>query len=413
MSEIYLDHAASAPLRDSARRAWLEAADRHHANPTGSHHAAREARRALDRAREQVAACLGAHPGEIVFTSGGSEADNMAVRGALGIQRSARQSSAVAVTTAVEHHAVLDPVTFSGGVTVGVDERGVIDLQALANTLKELQEPSEQIGQHQDTSAAHSGDSSVAVVSVMAVNNETGSINPLGEVAEVVRQLAPTALLHTDAVQAVNWIDVAAATADFDLVSVTGHKVGGPVGTGVLVVRDGVQLDPLIIGGGQERGRRAGTPDVAGAAALAAALSEATEQRSESVQRLRLLRDDLIDGLMVSLGDRVMLSAVPHGYGDGRDHIAAGIANVCINGIQSEALLFLLDAAGIRASAASSCSSGAQDPSHVLAAMGLPRALASGSLRLSLGYTTTADDIQQAVKVIVESVQRLDRFDGG
>jgi len=413
MSEIYLDHAASAPLRDSARRAWLEAADRHHANPTGSHHAAREARRALDRAREQVAACLGAHPGEIVFTSGGSEADNMAVRGALGIQRSARQSSAVAVTTAVEHHAVLDPVTFSGGVTVGVDERGVIDLQALANTLKELQEPSEQIGQHQDTSAAHSGDSSVAVVSVMAVNNETGSINPLGEVAEVVRQLAPTALLHTDAVQAVNWIDVAAATADFDLVSVTGHKVGGPVGTGVLVVRDGVQLDPLIIGGGQERGRRAGTPDVAGAAALAAALSEATEQRSESVQRLRLLRDDLIDGLMVSLGDRVMLSAVPHGYGDGRDHIAAGIANVCINGIQSEALLFLLDAAGIRASAASSCSSGAQDPSHVLAAMGLPRELASGSLRLSLGYTTTADDIQQAVKVIVESVQRLDRFDGG
>ncbi len=417
MSEIYLDHAASAPLRDSARRAWLEAADRHHANPTGSHHAAREARRALDRAREQVATCLGAQPGEIVFTSGGSEADNMAVRGALGIQRSARQSSAVAVTTAVEHHAVLDPVTFSGGVTVGVDERGVIDLQALANTLKELQEPSEQTGphqhQHQDTPDAHSGDSSVAVVSVMAVNNETGSINPLGEVAEVVRQLAPTALLHTDAVQAVNWIDVAAATADFDLVSVTGHKVGGPVGSGVLVVRDGVQLDPLIIGGGQERGRRAGTPDVAGAAALAAALSEATEQRSESVPRLRLLRDDLIDGLMVSLGDRVMLSAVPHGYAGGRDHIAAGIANVCIAGIQSEALLFLLDAAGIRASAASSCSSGAQDPSHVLAAMGVPRELASGSLRLSLGYTTTPDDIQQAVKVIVESVQRLDRFDGG
>ncbi len=419
--EIYLDHAASSPLRASARRAWLEAADRYHANPTGSHHAAREARCALDRAREQVAACLGAHPGEIVFTSGGSEADNMAVRGALGahssahssIQSSAHQPASVAVTTAVEHHAVLDPVISSGGVIVGVDERGVIDLQALANALKELQEPNERDGQHQGLPDAGNASSSVAVVSVMAVNNETGSINPLREVAEVVRELAPSALLHSDAVQAINWIDVTAATADFDLISVTGHKVGAPVGTGALVVRDGVQLDPLIIGGGQERGRRAGTPDVAGAAAFAAALTEATEQRSESVQRLRLLRNDLIDGLRASLGDRLMVSAAPNGYVGSLDHIAAGIANVCIAGVQSEALLFLLDAAGVRASAASSCSSGAQDPSHVLAAMGVPRDLALGSLRLSLGHTTTTDDIQRAVKVIAESVQRLDRFDGG
>ena len=386
--ETYLDHAASTPLRQSARDAWLAAADRHHANPTGSHLAAREARRALDRAREQVADALGAHPGEIVFTSGGSEADNMAVRGALGT----REPEAVAVTTEAEHHAVHDPVERSGGVMVGVDERGIVDLDALAELLR-------------------ARGSDVAVVSVIAVNNETGSITPLQDVARVVRDLAPRALLHTDAVQAVNWIDVAAETADYDLVSVTGHKVGSPVGTGALVVRDGVELDPLIVGGGQERGRRAGTPDVAGAVSLAAALTEAVAGRSSSVERLRVLRDGLIDGLMDRLGDRVLVSAA--GSNGDRGHLAAGIANVCLAGVQSEALLFLIDAAGVRASAASSCSSGAQDPSHVLAAMGVPREIALGSLRLSLGHTSVAADVNRAADVIAESVRRLDRFDGG
>ena len=386
--ETYLDHAASTPLRPAARDAWLAAAEKHHANPTGSHRAAREARRALDEARSRVASALGADPGEIVFTSGGSEADNMAVRGALGL----RGSGAAAVTTEAEHHAVHDPVERAGGVFVGVDERGIIDLEALADVL-----------------GARNGD--VAVVSVIAVNNETGSITPLPEVARVVRGLAPGALLHTDAVQAVNWIDVAAETAGYDLVSVTGHKVGSPVGTGVLVVRDGVELDPLIVGGGQERGRRAGTPDVAGAVSFAAALVEASEQRGGSVERLRVLRDALIDGLMDRLGDRVEVSAA-RTNGD-RSHIAAGIANVCITGVQSEALLFLMDTAGVRASAASSCSSGAQDPSHVLAAMGVPREVALGSLRLSLGHTSVAADVERAVEVISASVERLDRFEGG
>ena len=386
-AEIYLDHAASTALRPVARDAWLAAAEQHHANPTGSHHAARQARRALDRAREQVAAALGAAPGEIVFTSGGSEADNMAVRGALG----AREAPLV-VTTEAEHHAVHDPVERAGGVFVGVDSRGVVDLEALSGVLSV----------HAD---------SVGVVSVIAVNNETGSITPLRDVAATVREVAPGAWLHTDAVQAVNWVDVAAETADFDLISVTGHKVGSPVGTGVLVVRDGIELDPLIIGGGQERGRRAGTPDVAGAVSFAAALTEATEQREAGVVRLELLRDTLIDGLVDRLGDRVVVSAA-RTNGD-RRHIAAGIANVCIDGVQSEALLFLMDAEGVRASAASSCSSGAQDPSHVLAAMGVPRDLALGSLRLSLGHTTVASDVERAVDVIAASVQRLDRFEGG
>ena len=183
------------------------------------------------------------------------------------------------------------------------------------------------------------------------------------------------------------------------------------MGTGVLVVRDGVELDPLIVGGGQERGRRAGTPDVAGAVSFAAALAETVEQREGSVERLRVLRDALIDGLIDRLGDRVQVSAA-RTNGD-RSHIAAGIANVCIAGVQSEALLFLIDAAGVRASAASSCSSGAQDPSHVLAAMGVPRDVALGSLRLSLGHTTADSDVERAVEVIVESVGRLDRFGGG
>ena len=322
-----------------------------------------------------------------MFTSGGSEADNMAITGALR----SRGRGAVAITAAAEHHAVLDPVERSGGVLVNVDERGVIDGDSLADALRS----------HPDA----------AVVSVMAVNNETGAITPLREVAGIVRELAPEALLHTDAVQAVNWLDIAAEAEDFDLVSVTGHKIGSPVGTGALIIRNGVELDALIVGGGQERGRRAGTPDVAGAASFAVALAETCEQRHDSVEQTRVIRDALIDGLIDRLGDRVTVSAA-RDNGD-RSHIAAGIANVCIAGAQSEALLFLIDAAGVRASAASSCSSGAQDPSHVLAAMGVPRELALGSLRLSLGHTSSASEVDPSVDAIARSVCRLERFGGG
>ncbi len=388
VAEVYLDHAASTPLRPAALQAWLDAASRHHANPTGSHRSARQARQALDRARERVAVALGATPGDIVFTSGGSEADNMAIRGALG----ARPSRPLAVCSEVEHHAVEDPVERSGGLLVGVDKRGLIDLEGLSDLL-----------------AKRSNE--VAIVSVIGVNNETGSITPLAKVASVVRDAAPEALLHTDAVQAANWIDLAVDAADYDLISVTGHKLGSPVGTGALVVRNGVELDPLIVGGGQERGRRAGTPDVAGAVSFAEALSETVEGRAEMIARLRVLRDGLIDGLIGCLGDRVVVSAARDD--DDRSHIAAGIANVCIEGIQSEALLFLIDSEGIRASAASSCSSGAQNPSHVLAAMGIPRDVALGSLRLSMGHNTVESDVEQAVDVIDRSVRRLDRFGGG
>ena len=394
--EIYLDHAASAPLRPEARAAWLAAAAAHQANPTGAHRAARRARQALDEARARVAAALGAEPGEVVFTSGGSEADNLAVTGALGAGR--RRGWWLAVTSAGEHHAVLEPVERAGGRVVPIDRRGLIDCRVLAETLAAAA----------DGAGDHSG--GVAVVSVIAVNNEVGSITPLAEVAELVRSAAPGALLHTDAVQAVNWIDVAAETAGYDLVSVTGHKIGAPVGIGALVVRGGAELDPLIVGGSQERGRRAGTPDVAGAAALAAALEAAVSERDDLIADTRARRDRLLDSLIERLGDRVRVSAAP---GGDRAHLAAGFANVCFEGVQSEALLFLLDEAGVRASAASSCSSGAQDPSHVLAAMGVPRELALGSLRLSLGRTTADSDIDRAVEAVVAAVERLDRHGGG
>lgn len=382
--EYYLDHAASTPVRPAARDAWLAAVERHHANPTGSHKAARESRRALDDARDAVAAALHRPPSEVVFTSGGSEADNLAVRGVLGSR------GGLAVCSAGEHHAVLEPVEHAGGVTVGLDESGRVTPDALATVLRA----------HDD----------VSIVSIIAVNNETGAINDLPALAEVIRDHAPDAVFHTDAVQAVSWIDLAAAIHDVDLVSVTGHKLGGPIGTGALFVRDGVGLTPQILGGGQERGRRAGTPDVAGAAAFAVALTSTVSERSDEVARLGALRDRLVAGLAEQIGPRLIPTLL---RGGADEAVAGGIAHVCLDGIEAEALLFLLDAEGVRASAASSCSSGAQDPSHVLAAMGVPRERAAGSLRLSLGHTTTDADVDAALRLIPPAVEKLGAHGGG
>jgi cysteine desulfurase len=327
---------------------------------------------------------MGRDPGEVVFTSGGSEADNLAIRGVIAA-RGGR-----AVCAAGEHHAVLEPVVTAGGVTAGLRADGTIDLESLTDVLVATPD--------------------VSVVSVISVNNETGSISSLADVAQVVRDHAPRALLHTDAVQAVQWQDVEKATAMCDLVSITAHKIGGPVGAGALLVRDGVELDAQILGGGQERGRRAGTPAVAQAVSFAAALTETLADRDAEIARLTALRDRLLDGLAAELGDRLVVTAAPDGD---RGHLAGGIAHVCLHDIGSEALLFLLDTQGLRASAGSSCSSGAQDPSHVLAAMGVPRALARGSLRMSVGHSTTEGEVDRAVDIVVAAVARLDRFEGG
>jgi cysteine desulfurase len=367
----YLDNAATTPMWPEAVEAMLPFLSDRFANPSGAHAMARDARRAVDDARDVMAEALGCEPGEVVFTSGGTEADNHAVLGA------AATAGTIAVCTAIEHHAVLHPVEHLGGRIVPVDTTGIVDLDALVAAL----------------------DPGVGVVSVMLANNEIGTIQPLADVAEIVREHAPDAMLHTDAVQAFPWLDVAERASTADCLSVSAHKFGGPKGVGVLVVRDGVRLEPRLLGGGQERDRRSGTHNVAGIVAMAAAARATIEHHKDTVDRVGQLRDRLTDGLLATVDGTVE-------SGD-RARKIAGNCHVCFDGIESEALLFLLEAEGVMASAASSCASGAQDPSHVLAAIGVPRERAQGSLRLSLGVTSTDADVDQALAVIPAAVARL------
>ncbi|MCU1453675.1 MAG: putative cysteine desulfurase [Acidimicrobiales bacterium] len=371
----YLDHAASTPVRPEAAAAALPFLTDLHGNPTAAHAWGRQARRALDDARDDLAEVLGARPGEVVFTSGGTEADNQAIAGVLAAR------GGVAVCSAIEHHAVLEPVERSGGRVVRVDHRGTIDLDALRDAL----------------------DPGVTVVSVMLANNEIGVLQRLDEVVEIVRIHAPGAVVHTDAVQAFPWIDVADAAAAADLVSVSAHKFGGLKGSGALVVRPGAAVAPILRGGGQERDRRSGTPNVVGAVAMAAAARATHDHRKATVERVSALRDRLADGLLAAVPDAVETAVA----GGDRSRKVAGSLHLCVPGVESEALLFLLDQAGVAASAAASCASGALDPSHVLAALGCDRALAGGSLRLSLGWNTTAADVDLALQVVPAAVARL------
>ena len=368
---VYLDHAATTPLRPEALEAMLPFLTEHFGNPSGSHRLSRSARAAVDEARDTVAASLGCQPGEVVFTGGGTEADNLAVAGVVG------RRGGTALCSAVEHHAVLHTTLAVGGRTVPVDQGGVVDLEALAAAL----------------------DPDVSVVSVMLANNEVGTIQPLAEVVALTRERAPQAAVHTDAVQAFPWLDVAAAAADADLVAVSAHKFGGPKGVGALVVRGSVPLAPLLHGGGQERDRRSGTHNVAGIVGMAAAMRVTVAERAATVDRVRVLRDRLADGLAAAVPGTVETAA--------RDQKVAGSCHLRFRGVESEALLVLLDEAGLCASAGSACASGAMEPSHVLAAMGLDREDALSSVRLSLGATTTDADVDLALKVVPDAVARL------
>jgi cysteine desulfurase len=374
----YLDNAATTAVRPAALEVMVPLLAEGYGNPSGAHRMAREANRVLDEARDTMAEVLGAEPGQIVFTAGGTEADNLAIAGAVNAR------GGVPVCSTIEHHAVLDPTVHHGGVTVRVGADGVVDLDHLAATLDELRDR-------------------VSIVSVMLANNETGILQPLDRVVELVRSRAPQALVHTDAVQAPCWVDVAGAAAGVDLISVSAHKFGGPKGTGALAVRDRATLDPLLKGGGQERGRRGGTQNVAGIAAMAVAAAETVAERPSQVPRVAALRDRLADGIRSAL-DGVVETGVP---GGDRSAKTANICHLCFEGIESEALLFLLEKDDIMASAASSCSSGAMEPSHVLSAMGFDRDLAFGSLRLSLGYGSTGADVDAALAAVPAAVRRL------
>jgi cysteine desulfurase len=369
----YLDHASTTPLCPEALEAMLPALGAHFGNPSGAHAVARRATALLDEARERVAAVLGAEPGGVVFTSGGTEADNLALRGV------ASAHGGRIVCSALEHRAVLEPCRALGGTVVPATRHGIVDLDALADALGP----------------------DVALVSVQLANNEVGTIQPLGEVVRLVRERAPEALVHTDAVHAVAWLDVAVLAAGVDLVSISAHKFGGPKGAGALVVGSGVRLAPLLLGGSQERGRRAGTQHVAGALGLAAALEGTTHARPQVVPRIEAMRDRLVAGLLGALEgveETVPHRAVPK---------VAGTAHLLVEGVDSQELLIALDSVGIAASVGSACASGALEPSHVLVAMGVADERAHGALRLSLGHRTTDEEVDAALERIPEVVTRL------
>ena len=370
---VYLDHAASVPMRPEAIEAMMPYLDGMYANASGSHRFARKARQAVDESRDRVASIVGCRPNEVVFTGCGTESDNMAVFGAVDAL------GGVAVCTAVEHYAVLHPVEHLAGVVVGVDAQGCVDIDQLAQVLDNADQ--------------------VAIVSVMAANNEVGSLNDMAKVAAVVRRHAPGALLHTDAVQAACWVDLREITPHVDLMSLSAHKFGGPKGVGILIERGGPKVSPLIIGGGQERERRSGTHNTGGIVAAAEALALTDAERDVEVVRIAALRDRLIQRLQNELGG--VTETVP------AEAKVAGAAHVCIDGVESESLLYLLDEQGVCASAASACASGAMGLSHVLAAMGIDGGTALGALRLSLGHTSTEDDIERGADAIVGAVKRL------
>lgn len=341
-------------------------------NPSGAHSVAARARHVLEDAREDMAEVLGCDPGELVFTSGGTEADNLAIRGVHGAR------GGPVLCSAIEHHAVLEPVREIGGGLVPVDSRGIVDLDALA----ELLAPS------------------VTLVSVMLANNEIGVVQPVDAVADVVREHAPDALVHTDAVHAFPWIDVSVAARSADLISISAHKFGGPKGVGALVVRENASLRPQILGGGQERERRSGTQNLAGIVGMARAARLTHTRREDVVADVAPLRDKLLDGL-------VSLSGVSE-TGE-RIRKVAGNAHVRLDGIDSEAALMMLDEAGVYASAASSCASGALEPSHVLLAMGFDAQESRTGCRFSLGATTTLSDVELALQAVPAVLERLRR----
>jgi cysteine desulfurase len=352
---IYLDHAATTPMRAEAVAAMMPFLTTRFANPSGSHRASRDVRKAIDEARDVVAECLGCEPGEVVFTGCGTEADSLAINGILG------RHGGTAVTVSTEHHAVLHAVA------------------ALEAALTP----------------------ETRIVSVMLVNNEVGTIQPMRRITRMVSKRAPQAVVHTDAIQALTWVDVAEDAKHAHLIAVSAHKFGGPKGVGALVIRKGTTVAPMLLGGGQERDLRSGTHNVAGIVAMAEAMRLTVAERAHTVARVTALRDRLVDGLMAAVPNTI--ETVP------RDLKIAGSAHVCFDGIENEALLYLLDRAGLCASAASACASGAMDPSHVLAAMGIPRDRANGALRLSLGTATTDHDIDRALAIIPPAIAQLRR----
>ncbi|MGA8114809.1 MAG: cysteine desulfurase family protein [Actinocatenispora sp.] len=381
----YLDHAATTPVLPEVIQAYAEAAGRA-GNASSLHASGRAARRIVEESRERVAVALDARPSEVVFTSGGTESDNLAVKGIAWASRAADPARDAILIGAAEHHAVLDAAHFMAerqGFTVLA-----LDVDADARTRPEhLAAALEQ----------HAG--RAALISVMWANNEVGTVQPVPELAKVAAEHGIA--LHTDAVQALGARPVGFASSGAAAMTVTGHKIGGPVGVGALLLRTDVACTPVLHGGGQEREVRSGTLDVAGIVAFALAVELAVERREAQSARLTVLRDDLIVRVRTAVPDAVL-------NGDPVDRLP-GNAHFSFPGCEGDALLMLLDAAGVECSTGSACSAGVAQPSHVLLAMGTDADRARSSLRFSLGHSSTAADVDALLGVLPGAVERARR----
>jgi cysteine desulfurase len=386
-SPVYLDHAATTPMLPEAVEAMTEELAQF-GNPSSLHNAGRRARRVVEESREQIAAAYGARPSEVVFTSGGTEADNLAVKGLFWSRRAADPARRLVLTAAIEHHAVLDCVGWlhdHEGAEAGwpsLDPAGMISPAALHEAIERAA-------------------GSVALVSIMWANNEVGTVQPVAELAAVARDYGIP--LHSDAVQAAGQLPVSLSGSGASALTITAHKIGGPVGTGALLLARGTDLVPVLHGGGQERDVRSGTLDAPAIRAFAVAVEIATARRADEAKRLAALRDDLIAQVMAAVPDAVLNGAPP---GPGR---LPGNAHFSFPGCEGDALLMLLDAKGIACSTGSACTAGVAQPSHVLLAMGADEARARGSLRFSLGHSSTQADVDALGAVIGEAVERARR----
>lgn len=376
--KVYADNAATTAVSEQVLEAMLPFYKEVYGNPSSLYELGQQAKAPLEQARADVAACLGAKPNEIYFTSCGSESDNWAIKGAARAQRRKHGKTHI-ITSAFEHHAVLHTCQ-------ALEKDGF--------TVTYLPVHDDGLVRPEELSAAITDDT--ALVTIMYANNEIGTIQPIEELGRICKERG--VLFHTDAVQAVGNVHIDVKAQNIDMLSLSGHKIHAPKGVGALYIRSGVLIENFMDGGAQERGRRAGTENVAQIVGLATAIKRATDTIDQRIARLTPMRDKLIDGILKI--DRSRLNG-------SREHRLPGNASFCFQGVEGESLLLLLDMHGISGSSGSACTSGSLDPSHVLLSIGLPHEVAHGSLRLTLDRENTMEDVEAIVKAVTEVVNYL------